>query len=149
MMPYLTLIGIAASVTMQISTSVLIVWRKNAPGHWLIKRFLDGGKVTNSTTETTAPKDTKSGPETSLANEDTNIESEKEIPGAFTSGNKATAEECSDVSRTCNSCVNSKALLFPSMLIDGTDSFKLSMKQTLLPVPVMRIMTYACLVTSG
>lgn len=50
---------------------------------------------------------------------------------------------------TCNSCVNSKALLFPSMLIDGTDSFKLSMKQTLLPVPVVRIMTYACLVTSG
>ena len=94
-------------------------------------------------------QDTKSEPETSLANEDTNIESEKEIPGAFTSGNKATAEERSDVSRTCNSCVNSKALLFPSMLIDGTDSFKLSMKQTLLPVPVARIMTYACLVTSG
>lgn len=57
----------------------------NAPAQWSIKRFLDGGKVTNSTTETIAPKDTKSEPKTSAANEDTNIESEKEISGAFTS----------------------------------------------------------------
>lgn len=34
--------------------------------------------------------------------------------------NKATVEEFSDVSRKCNSCVNIKSLLFPSMLIDGT-----------------------------
>ena len=71
-----------------------------------------------------------------------NIESEKEIPGAFTSGNKATVEECSDVSRTFKSCVKSKALMVLTF-------FKLSMKQTLIPVPVVRIMTYACLVTSG
>lgn len=83
----------------------------DAPGHWLIKRFLDGGKVINSTTETIAPKkDTKAEPETSHAKTDTNIESEKEIPGAFTSGNKETVGECIDIGRTCNSCVNSKAL---------------------------------------
>lgn len=83
----------------------------DAPGHWLIKRFLDCGKVINSTTETIAPKkDTTSEPEISPANKDTNTESEKEIPGAYTSENKETVEECTDVGRTCNSCVNSKAL---------------------------------------
>lgn len=83
----------------------------DAAGHWLIKRFLDGGKVINSTTETIAPKKvTKSEPEISPVKKDTNIESEKEIPGAFTSENKETVEECNDVVRTCNSCVNSKAL---------------------------------------
>lgn len=83
----------------------------DAPGHWLIKRFLDGGKVITSTTETIAPKkDTKAETETSPAKKDSNIESEKEIPGAFTSEIKETVEECIDVGRTCNSCVNSKAL---------------------------------------
>lgn len=85
----------------------------NAPAHWSIKRFLDGGKVTYSTTETIAPKDTKSEPMISPANEDTNIESEKEIPGAFTSGNKATVEVCSDVSRRFNSCVKSRLYSSP------------------------------------
>lgn len=83
----------------------------DAPGHWLIKRFLDDGKVITSTTETIAPKkDFKAEPESSHAKKDTNIESEKEIPGAFTSENKETVEERIDAGRTCNSCVNSKAL---------------------------------------
>lgn len=74
----------------------------NAPGHCLIKWFLDGEKVLNSTTETLAPKkDTKSEPKTSSAKKDTNIEFEKEIQGAFTSENKATVEESSNISRTC------------------------------------------------
>lgn len=78
----------------------------DAAGHWLIKRFLDRGKVINSTTETIAPKKgTKSEPENSPAKKDTNIESEKEIPGAFTSENKETVEEYTDNGRTCNSCV--------------------------------------------
>lgn len=92
----------------------------DAAGHWLIKRFLDGGKVINSTTETIAPKKaTKSAPENSPAKKDSNVESEKEIPGAFTSENKETAEECTDIGRTCNSCVISKSL--PYILIDGTN----------------------------
>lgn len=93
----------------------------NAPGHCLIKRFLDGEKVINITTETLAPKDTKPEPKTSSAKKDTNIEFEKEIQGAFTSENKATVEGSSNISRTCNTCVNSRVLLFPSILIDGTD----------------------------
>lgn len=62
--------------------------------HWLIKRFVQDGKVINSTTETMAP--TKS----------TNDESEKEVPGAFTSENKEPQlQETTEESRTCNSCV--------------------------------------------
>lgn len=61
--------------------------------HWLIKRFVKGGKVINSTTETIAPKKA------------TKIE-EKAIPGAFTSDNKREdIHESLDLSRTCNSCV--------------------------------------------
>lgn len=83
----------------------------NSPGHWLIKRFLDCGKVITSTTETIAPKkDNRVETETASAKKDANIESEKEIPGTFTSENKETVEECIDLGRTCNSCVNSKAL---------------------------------------
>lgn len=119
-----------------------------SPSHWLIKRFLDGGKVINSTTETIAPKkDTKSEPENSPVKKDTKIESEKEIPGAFTSENKETVEECTDTIRTCNSCVISKPLLY--ILIDGTDVSKPPMRQNLLPVPFVRTMIYAYLVTSA
>ena len=62
--------------------------------HWLIKRFVQDGKVINSTTETMAP--TKA----------TNDDSEKEVPGAFTSENKeAQLQQPTEESRTCNSCV--------------------------------------------
>ena len=61
--------------------------------HWLIKRFVKGGKVINSTTETIAPKKATK-PE------------EKAIPGAFTSDIKREdIHESLDLSRTCNSCV--------------------------------------------
>lgn len=67
--------------------------------HWLIKRFVKGGKVINSTTETIAPKKA------------TKIE-EKAIPGAFTSEIKREdIHELVDLSRTCNSCVGGKISL--------------------------------------
>ena len=67
--------------------------------HWLIKRFVKGGKVINSTTETIAPKKA------------IKIE-EKAIPGAFTSDIKREdIPELVDLSRTCNSCVGGKSML--------------------------------------
>lgn len=67
--------------------------------HWLIKRFVKGGKVINSTTETIAPKKA------------TKIE-EKAIPGAFTSDIKREdIHESLDLSRTCNSCVGGEITL--------------------------------------
>lgn len=61
--------------------------------HWLIKRFVKGGKVINSTTETIAPKKA------------IKVE-EKAVPGAFTSDTKKeNVHESLDLSRTCNSCV--------------------------------------------
>ena len=67
--------------------------------HWLIKRFVKGGKVINSTTETIAPKKA------------TKVE-EKAIPGAFTSEIKREdVLEPLDLSRTCNSCVGGEIML--------------------------------------
>ena len=64
--------------------------------HWLIKRFVKGGKVINSTTETIAPKKA------------IKIE-EKAIPGAFTSDIKREdGHESVDLTRTCNSCVGGR-----------------------------------------
>ena len=66
--------------------------------HWLIKRFVKGGKVINSTTETIAPKKA------------TKIE-EKAIPGAFTSEIKREdLHEPLEVTRTCNSCVGGEII---------------------------------------
>ena len=68
--------------------------------HWLIKRFVQGGKVINSTTEIIAPKKT------------TKTE-EKAIPGAFTSEVKREdIHESLDLSRTCNSCVGGEITLY-------------------------------------
>lgn len=69
--------------------------------HWLIKRFVKGGKVINSTTETIAPKKA------------TKIE-EKAIPGAFTSDIKREDIHELDSSRTCNACVGGKSMLCSS-----------------------------------
>lgn len=67
--------------------------------HWLIKRFVKGGKVINSTTETIAPKKA------------IKVE-EKAIPGAFTSEIKREdIHESLDLSRTCNSCVGGEITL--------------------------------------
>ena len=64
--------------------------------HWLIKRFVKGGKVINSTTETIAPKKA------------TKTE-EKAVPGAFTSDVKREdGHETVDLTRTCNSCVGGR-----------------------------------------
>lgn len=65
--------------------------------HWLIKRFVKGGMVINSTTETIAPKKT------------TKTE-EKAIPGAFTSDTKRDGIPV-DLTRTCNSCVGGEIAL--------------------------------------
>ena len=68
----------------------------NSQDHWLIKRFVKGGKVINSTTETIAPKKATKA-------------EEKAIPGAFTSEIKREdIHELVDLSRTCNSCVGGK-----------------------------------------
>ena len=68
--------------------------------HWLIKRFVKGGMVINSTTETIAPKKT------------TKIE-EKTIPGAFTSSDTKRDGDGipDDLTRTCNSCVGGEIAL--------------------------------------
>jgi len=62
-------------------------------GHWLIKRFIEDGKVVSSTTERVSPRKVKEGAEV-----------EKEIPGAFTEETKSLAEQTIPT-RTCNSCV--------------------------------------------
>ena len=78
----------------------------DAADHWLIKRFVRDGKVINSTTETIAP--TKA----------TKVESEKEVPGAFASENKQEQFHESIVeSRTCNSCVQGKAIIIHSFAV--------------------------------
>ncbi|KAH7053129.1 hypothetical protein B0J12DRAFT_739257 [Macrophomina phaseolina] len=72
-------------------------------GHWLIKRFIQGGKVTNSTTERVAPK----------PSEELKVEAQsepKEMPGAFTTEKfmaerKSDPQEPEQPTRTCNSCV--------------------------------------------
>ena len=78
--------------------------------HWLIKRFVKGGKVINNTTETIAPKKVSK-----LV--------EKAVPGAFTSDSSGLSgvfpsdvkrediPELVDLSRTCNSCVGGKLTL--------------------------------------
>ncbi|MCJ1251609.1 hypothetical protein MMC30_008844 [Trapelia coarctata] len=64
------------------------------PGHFLIKRNIENGRVISSTTETLPKKTVK-------------IETEKEVPGAFTTEVKEDmAPEMLEMSRTCNSCVN-------------------------------------------
>lgn len=66
--------------------------------HWLIKRFVQDGKVINSTTETIAPK------------KHAKVEDEKDVPGAFNSNIKEEElQESPDMSRTCNSCVQGEA----------------------------------------
>ena len=64
-------------------------------GHFLIKRSIEDGKVISSTTEVIAPK--------------TDVETEKEVPGAFTTEVKEERlPEMLEMGRTCNSCVNGK-----------------------------------------
>ena len=63
-------------------------------GHFLIKRSVENGKVISSTTETLPKKAPK-------------VETEKEVPGAFTDEVKEDpAPEMHQMSRTCNCCVN-------------------------------------------
>lgn len=63
--------------------------------HWLIKRFVQDGKVINSTTETIAPKKIDKA----------TVESEKEVPGAFNRDCKTEEFGGPLQSRTCNSCI--------------------------------------------
>lgn len=70
-------------------------------GHWLLKRFVEDGKVINSTTERIAPK--------------TRQNSAKDMPGAFTEEKKydepelAVEEDDEQPTRTCNCCVKGLA----------------------------------------
>lgn len=79
------------------------------PGHFLIKRNIENGRVISSTTETLPKKTVK-------------IETEKEVPGAFTTEVKEEhlAPEMLEMSRTCNSCVNGKLLTKKSFLLELT-----------------------------
>lgn len=69
----------------------------DAEDHWLIQRTILDGKVINSITETKASK------------KNANDQVEKEVPGAFTSGNTVVesheTHESVEETRTCNSCV--------------------------------------------
>ena len=65
-------------------------------GHFLIKRSIENGRVISSTTETVPKRVVK-------------VESEKEVPGAFTSDVKEEIlPEMHEMSRTCNSCVTGR-----------------------------------------
>lgn len=59
-------------------------------GHWMVKRFVQNGRVLNSTTELVAPKPRP--------------QSEQEMPGSFTDEKQHV--EPDEPTRTCNCCVN-------------------------------------------
>lgn len=70
-------------------------------GHWLLKRFVENGKVINSTTERIAPKPRPAAT--------------KEMPGAFTEERKydepePSVEEDDQPTRTCNCCVKGERI---------------------------------------
>ena len=67
--------------------------------HWLIKRFVEDGKVVNSKTETIAPK----------SNVQVKVEKKEEVPRAMASAVEP-EPETSDMSRTCNQCVQGECL---------------------------------------
>lgn len=69
-------------------------------GHWLVKRYIQDGKVISSTTEKVQPRKAKV---MSAFIKQEPIE--KEIPGAFTEETKTLAEDTRTPTRTCNSCV--------------------------------------------
>ncbi|KAF2170249.1 hypothetical protein M409DRAFT_64576 [Zasmidium cellare ATCC 36951] len=75
---------------------------KMCPGdnHWLIKRFIQDGKVISSTTERVSPRKAKSVP-AFIKQEPVEIE----MPGAFTDDTKTLAMEPRTPTRTCNSCI--------------------------------------------
>ena len=74
--------------------------------HWLIKRSVEDGKVVNSKTEIIAPK---------KAIKVEQSEEEKEIPGAFTShAQTENVSAASDLSRTCNQCVQGETFYIQS-----------------------------------
>ena len=73
--------------------------------HWMIKRYVEDGKVITSKTETIAPKTAVKADE------------EKEIPGAFNSAIKAEIiPEAMDLSRTCNQCVQGEIYKSPIVM---------------------------------
>lgn len=72
--------------------------------HWLIKRFVHNGKVTNSTTERIEPKRV-----TAVENVPA-----REAPGAHAPPNTTEVSQVTfPESRTCNSCVTGKSMRFP------------------------------------
>ncbi|EME46621.1 hypothetical protein DOTSEDRAFT_70590 [Dothistroma septosporum NZE10] len=69
-------------------------------GHWLVKRYIQNGKVISSTTERVQPRKAKVMPAFIKQEPD-----EMDIPGAFTEEIKTLAEDARTPTRTCNSCV--------------------------------------------
>ena len=66
--------------------------------HFLIKRTIDNGKVSYSTSTIVPKKSPK-------------VESEKEMPGSFKAEFKETVPEEIELTRTCNCCVNCESTL--------------------------------------
>lgn len=66
--------------------------------HFLIKRTIDNGKVSYSTSTIVPKKSAK-------------VESEKEMPGSFKAEFKEAVPEEVELTRTCNCCVNCKSAL--------------------------------------
>ncbi|WPH01256.1 Hypothetical protein R9X50_00409400 [Acrodontium crateriforme] len=65
-------------------------------GHWLIKRFIKDGTVITSQTERISPRQTRPEPI---------VDSPKEMPGAFITGDVKPVENLPTPTRTCNNCV--------------------------------------------
>jgi next-to-BRCA1 protein 1 len=72
----------------------------NGENHWLIKRFVRNGKVTNSTTETIAPKPAAAESKTTLVPTEEEEEEEEEQDEVAT--------------RTCNSCIQGRHPMYPA-----------------------------------
>lgn len=76
-------------------------------GHWMVKRFVQNGRVVNSTTERVGPK--------------AKSQTEPEMPGTFTEEKQAAPEvvekqESEEPTRTCNCCVQGE-LSIPSISV--------------------------------
>ncbi|KAK5112723.1 hypothetical protein LTR62_003821 [Meristemomyces frigidus] len=76
--------------------------------HWLIKRFIQDGKVVNSTTARILPRMKKSALVEVSSEKPRQLDTtelKKEMPGAFAEDTKTLAAETLIPTRTCNSCV--------------------------------------------
>lgn len=107
--------------------------------HWLIKRFIKNGKVTNSTTETLAPRPVSESAK--LVKEEETIENKPEEE-------EEDEQEEEEASRTCNSCISGKHILL--IYQTNTSNVRLQNSQRTISLHALPAKTtiFACLVTS-